>query len=279
MLATIAKSPFDQVVCWAWVRALKSGASFMDATLSREEALCYLHHPQVDLLYLDRLRQRDGGQLPAVDRRHAAEFACFDHLVRVGAVERREDAVGRGRGAAALDVAEDGDAGLVAGQPLQLVRQRRAYSAEAGVAIFVGLLDWLDQAFLAVGEGELGALGDDDDREVLAAVVAAGDVVAYVLDRGRLLWDDDAVGAAGDARIGGNPAGVAAHHLDDHDPVVGLGGGVETVDRVGDDLHGGVEAEGEVGTADVIVDRLRDADQRQAAVGVQLAGDLHRVLA
>ena len=61
-----------------------------------------------------------------------------------------------------------------------------------------------------------------------------------------------------------DPAGVAAHRLDDDDPVVRLGGRVAAVDRVGRDRDGGVEAEGVVGAVQVVVDRLRHADDREA---------------
>ena len=57
-----------------------------------------------------------------------------------------------------------------------------------------------------------------------------------------------------------DPPRVAAHHLDDHHPVVALGGGVQPVDRVGRDLHRGVEPEREVGRRQVVVDRLGHAD-------------------
>ena len=54
--------------------------------------------------------------------------------------------------------------------------------------------------------------------------------------------------------------GVATHHLDDHHAVVALGRRVQPVDRIGRDLHRGVEAEREVGRRQVVVDRLRHAD-------------------
>ena len=44
------------------------------------------------------------------------------------------------------------------------------------------------------------------------------------------------------------------------DAVVRLGGGVQPVDRLHRDVDRGVEAEGEVGGAEVVVDRLRHAD-------------------
>ena len=86
-------------------------------------------------------------------------------------------------------------------------------------------------------------------------------------------------GPTGDAGVGGDPAAVATHHLDDHHPVVALGRGVQPVDGVGGDLHRGVEAERDVGADDVVVDRLRHADDRQPVLGVQPAGDAQRAVA
>ena len=84
---------------------------------------------------------------------------------------------------------------------------------------------------------------------------------------------------AGDAGVGGDPPAVAAHHLDHHHPVVALGRRVQAVDGVGGDLHGGVEPERHVGADDVVVDRLRHADDRQPLLGVELAGDAQRPVA
>ena len=61
------------------------------------------------------------------------------------------------------------------------------------------------------------------------------------------LGHEDRVGSASHPCVCRDPAGVAAHHLDDHHPVVGLGGRMQAVDGVGDDLDGGLKAEGEVG--------------------------------
>ena len=62
----------------------------------------------------------------------------------------------------------------------------------------------------------------------------------------------------------GDPAGVAAHHLDDHDAVVRLGGRVQPVDRFGRDGDRRVEAERVVRAGEVVVDRLRHADHGEA---------------
>ena len=79
--------------------------------------------------------------------------------------------------------------------------------------------------------------------------VAARDALADLVDVERALGDEDDIGAARDPRVRGDPARVAAHDLDDDHAVVRLGRRVQAVDRVGRDLHRGVEAEREVGPA------------------------------
>ncbi len=60
--------------------------------------------------------------------------------------------------------------------------------------------------------------------------------------------------------------------------MVRLGGGVQAVDRLGGDADRGVEAEGVVGGAQVVVDRLGDADDVQP-LGGQRGRDAEGVLA
>ena len=188
---------------------------------------------------------------------------------------RRQHAVVGGRRAAALDVAEDRHTRLEAGALLDLALELDRDAAEARVAERVGLAAGRRDA-AAVARHR--ALGDDDDRERRPARVAALDALADLVDVERALGDEDDVGAAGDAAVGRDPARVAAHDLDDDDAVVRLRGRVQAVDRVGGDLHRGVEAEGDVGAGEVVVDRLGDADHRHA-VGRQPARDAERVLA
>ena len=109
--------------------------------------------------------------------------------------------------------------------------------------------------------------------------MALADRLRHLVEVDRDLGDEDHVGAAGDAAHHGDPAGVAAHHLDDHDAVVRLGRRVEPVDRLGRDRDRGVEAERVVGAGEVVVDRLRDADDRELALVVEARRDAERVLA
>ena len=124
----------------------------------------------------------------------------------------------------------------------------------------------------------LGPLGDDDDRRE-AGLEPAADQLADLLEVEGLLRDQDHVGAAGEPGVEGDPAGVAAHHLDDQHPVVAVGGRVQAVDRLHRDVDRGVEAEGVVGGAEVVVDRLRHADDLDAVLVVEARRRAQRVLA
>ena len=81
----------------------------------------------------------------------------------------------------------------------------------------------------------LGPLGHDDDAEELSPLPALEDLTADLIHVEGEFRDEDDVGAAGEAPLDGDPAGVTAHDLDDHDPVMGFGRRVEPVERLGDD--------------------------------------------
>jgi hypothetical protein len=74
------------------------------------------------------------------------------------------------------------------------------------------------------------------------------------------------------------PAGVAAHHLDDHHAVVAHGGGVDLVEAFAGGVHGGVEAEGALAAFQVVVDGLGHADAVDAVFD-QVRGAGHGAVA
>ena len=61
--------------------------------------------------------------------------------------------------------------------------------------------------------------------------------------------------------------GVAPHDLHDQRAAVALRRRVHSIEGLGRDLDRGLEAEGELGAVDVVVDGLRDADDRDARRG------------
>lgn len=121
-------------------------------------------------------------------------------------------------------------------------------------------------------------LGDDHDRRVRGAE-ARGDPGADLIDVEALLGDEDDVGAAGQPRVQRDPPRVPAHHLDDQDTHVRLGGGTEAVDGLGGDIDRRVEPEGVVGGREVVVDGLRYADTGDPVLAPEAVGHPQRVLA
>src|SRR5829696_1337315 len=109
-----------------------------------------------------------------------------------------------------------------------------------------------DHSLLARLVGQLVPLADDDDGEVLAALVPTLQLPARRLDRDRLLGDQDRVRAAGNPAHDRDPTGMASHHLDDHHAVVGLGRRVQPIDRLRRDRDRGVEAVGVIRAGQIV---------------------------
>ena len=94
--------------------------------------------------------------------------------------------------------------------------------------------------------------------------MAPAQPLAHGLEREGDLRYQDLGRAAGDPGMHGDPADVATHHLAHDHPVMGLGRGLEPVDGLGGDLHGGVEPEGHLGPREIVVDGLGYPHHREA---------------
>src|SRR5699024_4782926 len=114
------------------------------------------------------------------------------------------------------------------------------------------------------------ALCHTNDPVALALLEALLHAGADLVDIEGELRQQDVVSATGHARMQRNPAGVTAHNLNDHDALVGFRSGVQTVDGLGGHGDGGVEAEGVIHAIDVVVDGLRDPDDRDAVIMQEL---------
>ena len=205
-------------------------------------------------------RQRHCQHIGPAERDHDPRLAAVERIDGVDAVARGEHTVEGGRRSAALDVAEDVMPRLVSGARLDLASSQAAMPPSR---------TWPNGVDVAgCGRRASPSRGWRPRRRRRSrtppARVAVAQVLADLVDVERPLGHEDRVGAAGDTRVRRDPAGMAAHHLDDEDAVVRLGGRVQAVDRVGRDLDGGVEAERVVGAVEVVVDRLRHADDRHA---------------
>ena len=168
------------------------------------------------LQLVDRLGEGDALDLLSVQGDHRAEGAVVGRVDRSDTEARGEHAVERRRGAAALEVAEDRDAGLETGSGLDLAGDDRADAAESLVVVAVHLGGRkVDRAL----DG-LRPFGDDDDGGEATLRVPPDQVGAGLFDVEEFLGRDDDRGTAGQAGVDGDPADLAAHHLaDDHSTV------------------------------------------------------------
>jgi hypothetical protein len=71
-----------------------------------------------------------------------------------------------------------------------------------------------------------------------------------------------------------NPAGVTTHDFHHHDTVVAFSRGVQTIDGVGGNLHGGIETKAHIGSFNVVVNCLWDNNNREPNFIVQLRGNI-----
>ena len=94
----------------------------------------------------------------------------------------------------------------------------------------------------------------------------------------RDLRHEDDVGAAREAAHGGDPAGVAAHRLDDHRAVVRARRGAQAIECLRHDAHRRVEADAVIGRREIVIDGLRHTHDADAA-SVQPLRDTERVVA
>ncbi len=94
----------------------------------------------------------------------------------------------------------------------------------------------------------------------------------------RPLGNQDDIRAARDAAVQGNPACIASHDFNDHDTVVSFSGRVDAVNRLAHNVAGRIESESVVRPAQIVVDRLRDADHFDS-VFVKLLRHRQRVIA
>ena len=129
--------------------------------------------------------------------------------------------------------------------------------------------------FLALHAGFLavdGTLGHSDDGEVGTLLCAAFHGRTHTVDIIGLFRQQDNICTACNAGVQRQPASLVAHDLNAHHAAVAACGGVDAVDHIGGNVHGGVEAEGYVGTIDIVINGLGQADDVQTLLREQVCG-------
>ncbi len=90
--------------------------------------------------------------------------------------------------------------------------------------------------------------------------------------------NQDHVRAAGHSGVQREESRVASHQFHHHGAVVGFGRGVQFVDRFRGGIERGVESEGDLRSADVVIDRFGNSHHR-TALGFQFKRDAQRPVA
>ena len=121
--------------------------------------------------------------------------------------------------------------------------------------------------------------GHDDDPARLSQSPAFLDLLAKSVDGYVFLGQEDLFAPAGQGDLHGQPAALAAHHLDDEDTLEGRGRVPDLIQGIEGDIDGRVGADGVVDAGDVVVDRRRDADHREAVPLGQDPGPRERAVA
>ena len=117
---------------------------------------------------------------------------------------------------------------------------------------------------LADLDGRAGAFRHDDDAVTLACIVHCLDLFAHRVDVELDLRYEDELSAARDTRHHGQPAGVAAHDLNEHDAAMCRSRVTQLVDCIDNRVRSRIAADRVVHAPDVVVDRARQADDRDA---------------
>ena len=190
-----------------------------------------------DLLVVDRIVQvdRDNTALAVAEddvrqTRDQCESSLLTELAGADAVDDR-------RRTTALDVPENRDARV----ELRLLRD-----------VLANLL------------AAAGTLCHDDENVALALLVGFRHVVADLIEVVLLFRHEDVLRAARDARDESEPAAVAAHDLEDDDAAMGRSRIAQLVDRIDDRIRSRIAADRVVRAPDIVIDRARQADDRDA---------------
>ncbi len=124
----------------------------------------------------------------------------------------------------------------------------------------------------------LGALGHHHQGIHPPLAVPRANLGSHLVDVEWNFWDQNGMSATGDARVQCDPAGITAHDLDHHHPLMTFRRAVQAVQTLGGKTHGRVETEGGEGLVQIVVDGLGHAHDTQALL-MQRIGDGERTVA
>ena len=134
----------------------------------------------------------------------------------------------------------------------------------------------LGQAHGATGNG---ALGNKDDRRILALAEPSVNQFFQLVNLGGYFGNDSRLGTRGDGAVQGEESRFASHDLDEEQARVTACGVADAVHTPHDGVQCRVIADGVVGTGQIVVDGARKAHDGEVKLAGKLAGAAQRAVA
>jgi hypothetical protein len=167
-------------------------------------------------------------------------------------------AVRRCRSAAALQVTEDDSAHFRGEQGAELLLKD---DGNAAVLALIG--EWTESLVDSFATNRFGAFRNGDDREVASTLPSGLHNCDDSFQGEGELWQQDDICTTRDTGVERDPAGIAPHEFDEHDTVVTLGGGMESINGFRGRADCGVKPDGHGGPAHIVVDRFGYSDDAE----------------
>src|SRR5512146_2271295 len=202
--------------------------------------------------------ERDCHDVGWLERDHHVEPVVADEPNRCCAEAQREHAIEGRRTSAALQMTEHERARLL---PRALLDRQSQLLADAPEPAVLGIEVLLGAA------SRPRPFGDHHDAEMTPTPFALADLLFHPYQIEGDFRNQDHVRTAGDPGVQRDEPRVAPHYLNHHYTLVAFRRRVHLVDCVGSGGDGGIESERRDGAADVIVDRLRYANEGNAFGG------------
>src|SRR5262249_32436924 len=193
------------------------------------------------------------------ERYHTSKSALPDQTRSSRAKPRAEHSIETGRWASALKMAKHDDPRFFAGQFGNNGGYTLTHSPETSLATR-GIRFGVD-GLAALLEG---AFGDNDDTEMFTQAFTHDNRLDDLCRIVRNLGDQNDIRSSCNSRVHRNPPGMPPHDLDDHHPAMTLSCCVQFIQCVASCIHGRVKTKCKDGAPDIVINRLRNTNNRNA---------------
>ena len=249
--------------------------SLLSTELTEEDFRYFVEAEIESFKFVYSVFHRYVGDPFAFQRYHSAPLLFMGHVGGMHTESGGEHSVECCGRTTSLDMAKSSSAGLESGAGFDKSGKLVADAAQ----LFVTEIISFDIIVVEAVVGKFGAFRHNHDGIIATPAVALLNRFDNVVYNNRSFRYKNEISTTGDAAITGYPSGVASHHFAYKNAVVGFCRCMQPINRLGHYVDGGVEAEGKIGGAQVIVDGLGDADHIEPVFFVHAVGDTTGIFA